>query len=238
MSGDLGTYSFASGMLMGLASSLHCAGMCGGIAATLCFAFDPSTRQGSRLRVLMTAQAGRVATYMLLGAAAGGFGTLVYGALPAGQLHFALRAVAAISLGWIGLATLGLVPATATFDRLIGPLTLRLRPVNAGAHAPLILAPMLAGVGWGLMPCAMVWGALFYAMAAGSSLGGAATMLGFGLGTIPAVTVAALGIGRLRDLARAPQLRVAVGLGLMSIAVLTLIVPMRALAAVCFTHSS
>lgn len=63
-------------------------------------------------------------------------------------------------------------------------------------------------------------------------------MFGFGLGTVPAVTVAALGIGRLRDLARAPQLRIAVGLGLMSIAVLTLIVPMRALAAFCFTHSS
>lgn len=238
MTGDLGTFSFASGMLMGLASSLHCAGMCGGIAATLCFTFDPSSDRYGRLRVLMTSQAARVATYVVLGGVAGGVGTLVYGALPSTNLHFALRAVAAISLGWIGLATVGFVPAAVSFDRLVAPLTMRLRPALPGAHGPVILAPVLAGIGWGLMPCAMVWGALFYAMAAGSSLGGAATMLGFGLGTVPAVTIAALGIGRLRDLSRVPHLRVAVGLALMTIAAFTLLVPMRVLATFCFPHSS
>lgn len=237
MSGDLGTFSFTSGLLMGLASSLHCAGMCGGLAATLCFAFEPGADRRGRRRVLMTAQAAKLSTYMLLGAAAGGFGTLVYGALPSTNLHFALRAVAAISLGWIGLATLGLVPAATSLDRLLAPVLMRLRVADALGGAPIVLAPVAAGIAWGLMPCAMVWGALFYAMAAGSSLGGAATMFGFGLGTVPAVTLAALGIGRLRDYARVPQLRVTVGLALMAAAALTLMTPVRALAAFCFGHS-
>ena len=39
--------TFLGGLLMGLASSLHCAGMCGAIASSLMFAFSPARAQWS-----------------------------------------------------------------------------------------------------------------------------------------------------------------------------------------------
>ena len=40
--------TFAGGLLMGLASSLHCAGMCGAIASSLLMAFDPGAGPAAR----------------------------------------------------------------------------------------------------------------------------------------------------------------------------------------------
>jgi len=53
--------------------------------------------------------------------------------------------------------------------------------------APGFLAPVLLGSLQGLFPCAMVYAAASRAATAGSAAGGAATMLVFGLGTVPAI---------------------------------------------------
>jgi uncharacterized protein len=87
---------------------------------------------------------------------------------------------------------------------------------------------------WGFLPCGMVYGALFYAMLSGSALHGAAVMTGFGLGTLPSVTAAALGVSSFRRLARTPNARVAVGLGIIALAAASVAVPALASGAFCF----
>ena len=83
------------------------------------------------------------------------------------------------------------------------------------------------------LPCAIVYGALFYAMLSGSALRGGVVMAGFRLGAPPSVTDAALGVLGFRRLARAPNARVAVGLGTIALAVASIAVPTLALDGFC-----
>jgi len=224
--------TFLGGLLLGLASSLHCAGMCGAIASSLMFAFSPGDGTGERARALMAAHAGRVLMYVAGGATLGAVGSTVYGAFDHSAAYLFVRWAAAVALGWIGLSVAGLAPSLALFDRLAEPIAanLRLAPANrlagdAGAFA--------SGLMWGFLPCGMVYGALFYAMLSGSALRGGAVMAGFGLGTLPSVTAAALGVSSFRRLARTPNARVVVGLGIMALAAASVAVQAMASGGFC-----
>jgi len=214
--------TFLGGLLLGLASSLHCAGMCGAIASSLMFAFSPGEAAADRGRALMAAQAGRVLVYVAAGTAVGAVGSTLYGAFDHAGANLFMRWAAAVALGWIGLSVAGFAPSLAGFDRVAAPIaaSLRFSPTrhlnsDTGAFAS-------------------VYGALFYAMLSGSALHGAAVMTGFGLGTLPSVTAAALGVSSFRRLARTPNARVAVGLGIIALAAVSVAVPALASGAFCF----
>lgn len=226
--------SFLGGLLLGLASSLHCAGMCGGIASGLLLAFEPGRGAGARARVLLVAQAGRITAYVAAGGFLGVVGSAFYGAFDHGAAHLVLRWAASVALGWIGLSLLGLAPPLTVVDRLAGPLARWLRGAP-GAGAVGAARPFLSGLAWGLLPCGMVYGALFYAMLAGSGGGGALVMAGFGLGTLPAVTATAFGVASLRQGARAPRLRVLAGTCLLILATVSALLPEAAWQALCLS---
>ncbi len=214
--------TLGGGLLLGLASSLHCAGMCGPIASSLMFGFGP--RQG---RALAAAQAGKVLVYVTAGALAGSAGGLAFGASTHPGAFLVMRVAAALSLAWIGFSLLGLAPSLAGMDRVTAPIA---RAVS-GFRAP--GGAFAAGMVWGFLPCGMVYGALFYAGLSGGMLNGALVMAGFGLGTLPAVTAVALGLGRFRALAHKPGARIAVGLGLMGVAAASLAAPAVAAGIFC-----
>ena len=224
--------TFLGGLLLGLASSLHCAGMCGAIASSLMFAFSANGDRSGRVRALFAAHAGRLIMYIVAGAALGAFGSALYGAFDHQGAFLVMRWAAAVALGWIGLSVAGLAPSLAAFDRVGAPIAARLRfslrsglPSGAGAFA--------SGLMWGLLPCAMVYGALFYAMLSGSALRGVAVMAGFGLGTLPSVTAVALGVSRFHRLAQMTNARVGVGLELVALAAASVAVPALATAGFC-----
>jgi sulfite exporter TauE/SafE len=219
----IGSLTFGGGLALGLASSLHCAGMCGPIASSLMFAF------AQRGRALMAAQAGRILVYVAAGAAVGAAGGAVSGAFNHPAAFLVMRAAAAMSLGWIGFSLLGLAPSLAGVDRFTAPVA---RAV-ASFRAPGAAGALGAGMVWGFLPCGMVFGALFYAGLSGGAASGGLVMTGFGLGTLPSVTAAALGVAKFRDLAHGPRLRVAVGLGLMGIAAASLALPAAVSAVFC-----
>lgn len=223
--------TFAGGLLMGLASSLHCAGMCGGIASSLMFAFSPEDDPGARIRAHFAAQVGRIAVYIAAGTLLGGAGAAFYGAFDHPAAYLALRWAAAVALGWIGLSVAGFAPSLAGIDTFTAPVTNRLAAATslAGRHG----GAFLSGLVWGFLPCGIVYGALFYAMLSGSALGGFQVMAGFGLGTLPSVTAVALGLGGLRRLAHAPRARIAVGLGIMTVAAASAVIPAATIAALC-----
>ncbi len=225
--------TFLGGLLMGLASSLHCAGMCGAIASSLMFAFSPGEAPAERARALLAAHAGRALTYVAGGMVLGGLGSSFYAAFDHTTAYLVMRWAAAVALGWIGLSVAGFAPSLAVVDRFAAPIgeSLRFSPAPAFAGGRGAFA---SGLVWGFLPCGMVYGALFYAMLSGSVAGGGAVMAGFGLGTLPSVTAVALGISSLRRLARARTARVWVGLAIMGLAAASVAVPALASAGFCF----
>lgn len=225
-----GEISFLGGLLAGLASSLHCAGMCGGIAASLMFTLAPEGGTARRAGILMTAQSGRMTAYVLAGAVLGLAGTWVYALADFSLAHLVFRWAAAAVLIWIGLSLTGWLPPLSGLDRLLAPVTRHvLRPAPGGS----LLQAYGAGLVWGLLPCAMVYGVLLYAMLSGTAQGGALVMAGFALGTLPAVTASAFGFDTLVRLARQARLRVVAGLILAALGALTLAVSPEQLAALC-----
>ena len=191
------------GLLLELASSLHCAGMCGAIASSLMFAFATGEREAERVGVLMAAHAGRVLMYVAGGAVLGGVGSSLYGAFDHASAFLVMRWAAAVALGWIGLSVAGFAPSLSVVDRVTAPIAARLR-FGAASPSRGAAGAFASGLIWGLLPCGMVYGALFYAMLTGDWRRGAVVMAGFGLGTLPSVTAVALGLSRFRRLAQTP----------------------------------
>jgi sulfite exporter TauE/SafE len=213
----------AGGVVLGLAASLHCAGMCAGLAA---LSFMPAGRSAiAAMRGAAALHVGRISAYAVLGATAGGLGTGAMGSLDPLIGHRLLRWAAALSLGWIGLSTAGLMPGPGALARFM-PLSLQ------GGGRP-GLPSLAAGFGWGLLPCGMVYGALLYALFSGSALGGALVMAGFGIGTLPGLAGAAFSMAGLRAMSRQPGFRTLAGMAIATAGVVSLIDPEPAFHGIC-----
>jgi uncharacterized protein len=159
----------------GLLGSVHCVGMCGAFAAAC----------GRTATGLPAWHLGRIGTYALLGALAGSFGQLLPGPawLPA--------ALATALLFWFALALAGYVRE----PRLVPPgLT---RAGRRAAQSPTSAAQFVFGVVNGFLPCGLVYSALTIPVALAEPGRGALAMTAFGLGTVPALSVAALGLRRM-----------------------------------------
>jgi len=232
---DFGQPLLIAGLLLGLASSLHCLGMCSGIATSLCLAAPcrPDQRARSLVATNLLINTGRIAAYCLAGAVVGGIGSNVFGAFDRSAVNIVLRWAAAVSLGWIGMSMIGLMPVPPSIYRLGAIVSEGLSTAVAAVRLPPALGLFFAGCVWGFFPCAMVYAALFYAMLSGTWLSGAVVMLGFGAGTLPPVMAAGLGVPLLYQKAQTVWLRAAVGVAIMLLGFATVAIPAATLAEFC-----
>ena len=189
--------SLAVAFTLGLFSTVHCLGMCGGIVGALMLGLAPEVRRDRRRLLLMTAgyNLGRVATYALAGLLIGGFfGVAVRWAMPQWG-HTVLATMAATAIIATGLYLMGLPARINTMFRYleslgmavwrrIQPVVRRLLPVRTVFHA------LALGGLWGFLPCGLVYMALVWAAGAGNALLSAAVMAAFGLGTLPGMLAA------------------------------------------------
>lgn len=196
------------GLLLGLGSSLHCAGMCGPLGCSLMLIGGGETRLelASRLAAM---QFGRIASYALLGLAFGIFGAGLQTRLNTVNIHLALQWAAGAAVIWLGLATAGLVPSLALADPIVAPIARRLGRVRSTLSGGGIEVALAAGLLWGLTPCTMVYAALFNSLLTGDAASGMLLMLAFGLGTIPAVVLSTLALLGARSVKRRPGRRTA-----------------------------
>ena len=165
----------AGAFLAGLFGSPHCVAMCGPLAASCA-----RTAQGLALW-----HAGRILTYAMLGAVVGAFGAALPG--PA----WVPAAIATVSLCWFAFSLAGLLPQPRGVFSPLAHMGQRL----AGRPGP--LTQFAFGLVNGLLPCGLVYSALSLPIVLAGPLPGAAAMLLFGLGTVPAITAAVSGFHRL-----------------------------------------
>lgn len=168
--------------------------------------------------------AGRITTYMLLGAVMGAVGATVWRQdyLPLQRWLYAAGSMMLVITGvwllrgrvmrsdWIErLASLAAVHVVQRARAMAARLPVRLRGER---RATPLLRRYGMGLAWGLVPCGMVYGALALALLAGNAVSGALVMGAFGLGTLPNLLVISGLSGYLRQLSRKPAVRVASGL--------------------------
>ncbi len=221
--------------LVGLAGSVHCVGMCGGIVSA--FSLAPARpafpvavvtiaapRAAESLLRVAAYNTGRIGSYALAGALAGGLagGVRTLAGLSAWQsAAYWLANLVMVVLGlylmgaWSGLARIESV-GQLLWNRL-RPLTARILPLDSPAKL------LALGALWGWIPCGMVYSVLFTAMLSGSASGGAAVMAAFGLGTLPMLLALGMAGSSLRTQLQRPPVRLAGGLLVLGFGVLGMV---------------
>jgi sulfite exporter TauE/SafE len=226
--------SFIHGAAAGLASAFHCGTMCGGIACGANLLLGAKTA-GDRNLNLALMQVGRIATYAAIGAVAGTFGGSV---LAGANLSnpAVLQWATAVSLLWMGLVLAGVMPRLAVIDHGMQALAARanawLRPAGQRRY----IAPVSLGVVWGLNACPMVYGAAFLASLTQTGEQGATFMLGFGVGTVPAVIASAFGVMWLNQRASGTNWKLFAGLALASVGVAVVYFPQHFASVLCLVQ--
>lgn len=219
------------GLLLGFAGSFHCACMCGGIASGSLFVLQPAT-PAERLLMLLRLNGGRVALYAVAGGLFAGVAGLTVGPSATAGTFKLLQWAGAAVLMWVGLATAGVLPRLAMPERL-GSLALATQRMLGPGSRGGGMTPLAMGVAWGMTPCPMVYAALFSAALTGSAASGAVWMAGFGIGTMPAVIGAALGIAHLGRLRTSRWAEVAAGLAVAAFGLFSALVTWPQLGAFC-----
>jgi sulfite exporter TauE/SafE len=169
---------FAGGAL----AFAHCLGMCGGFALHLSQGGTGGTGGGGRaaLERQFLWHAGKTATYVLLGAAAGFVGGLA-GSSGLAAAQRALACVAGAVMVLMGVRLTGLLPGWRG-DAAVGGLFAGVfRQFFAQPTRP---AAFALGLMTGLLPCPIVVGFLALSLQSGSVLSGMATMAAVGAGTV------------------------------------------------------
>ena len=177
-------YEFIAAFMMGFLGSMHCIGMCGGLVGALTMS-KPKLWWGG----LMSYQAGRVMTYMILGLIAGLIGAGLHSLAWFEHMQRGIIVFTGIMMIAFGLNLAGWLPdpfskaasslvASLGISRLIGR--------AAGSDKPVSWA--VVGLMNGLLPCGLVYAALAFGLASGGVIESGMIMLAFGLGTIPAMT--------------------------------------------------
>ena len=187
---------FLAGLLGGAG---HCVAMCGPFVIAQSMA-RLEARPASEMRefhrltgaALLPYHFGRLTTYCVLGAVAGGLAGGVMDATGLRWLSAILLGVAALLFLGYGIRKLaswlpgGSASEEGWWSRHVGRLVRPLfaRPVGARGYG--------LGLALGFLPCGLLYGALAAAAASGSALAGGLVMGAFALGTVPALLVVGL----------------------------------------------
>ena len=216
--------TLGAALLLGFAASGHCLVMCGGISAALGMAAAKDSQGRTRLSLIMAYQLGRVFSYALAGLMLAGILGGLVSLLDIDSVRRTLRALTALALLLGALVAFGGVrdPGSGIGRRLwpkLAPLGRRLLPIRTLPRG------FAFGMVWGWMPCGFVYSVLLIATLQLDAVQGALVMVAFGVGTVPALFIAACGAQRFSAFATRPVARHVGGSVLLLSAVLTLAGP-------------
>ena len=179
--------TFISAVLLGLLASLHCAGMCGGLQSVLQQPLIIRSRAESNHH-LIALNLGRLSIYCLAGFMISSFGSGLLGWLDVPLLTQIARYLLAGLLVVIGLQLLLSTQRPFIWLERAGALLWRkISTCLGGISSSRISASYQRGLVWGFLPCGLVYSVLLTTLFAESAIQGGLIMLGFGLGTLPAL---------------------------------------------------
>lgn len=202
---------------LGVGSSAHCLGMCGGITCALGLQNTP--RPVLSLALYNT---GRITAYATLALIAGS-------ALQQATLHYPniipwIRSIAALLLLALALHTLqwwrGILIIETAGQWLWQPIRLI---ASRLLKQPLPLQPLFIGFMWGWLPCALVYSTLSWAVTQTTGWQAALLMLAFGVGTLPAMFIGGLSAKKLSTALQSRTWRITMALLLIACAGWTLV---------------
>ena len=197
--------------ILGLAGSLHCAGMCGPLALAL-----PAAGKGPWGFVLGRAayNLGRIITYCALGLLFGLIGKTLW--LAGIQRWVSIGLGVMLLAGLFSARKLGVSrPVTALVERLKSGMSGLLRRRSFGGS-------VLLGLLNGLLPCGLVYVACAGATTTSGAVAGAQYMTAFGLGTVPMMLAIGLS-GRLVPVSLRLKLRRAIPVSVFVLATLLIL---------------
>lgn len=216
--------SHFAAFLMGLISTFHCWGMCGGIIGALSLNIPKSYNHQRWKRILITAgyNLGRISSYVLAGIFTATAGFIVSSA--AGHDgHAVLPVISGAVLVFLGLRIAGWLYPLPFLERLGGRLWQWIQPL-AKPFLPVdrFYKALLVGGVWGWLPCGLVYSVLLWSALTANPVYGATYMLAFGLGTLPGMFLAGLfahDLSRLRQVVYLKRIAgvLVIGFGLLSL---------------------
>lgn len=174
-----------SALLFGLLSSLHCVGMCGPIALML-----PVSRQSTALRIIQTLlyHIGRIISYTTLG--------FIFGIFGKGFFIAGIQQRFSMVIGILMILYVVLPKKNLDKIRFLNPIFKIISKIKSSLGKLLTnkskTSFLLIGILNGFLPCAMIYVALFGALATQDALQGALYMMIFGIGTIPLMSLVVL----------------------------------------------
>ena len=174
-----------SALLFGLLSSLHCVGMCGPIALML-----PVSRTNITLRIIQTLlyHFGRITSYAFLG--------FVFGIFGKGLFIAGIQQRFSIIIGVLMIIYVVLPKNNLDEIRFLNPIFKIISRIKSKLGKLLSnkskASLYLIGVLNGFLPCAMIYVALFGALATQDPIQGSLYMILFGMGTIPLMSIVVL----------------------------------------------
>ena len=134
--------------VVGLLGGVHCIGMCGGIVGAISLGMPGEQR--SRWPMLLAYNTGRIASYTLAGAIAGGLGFFFSGLLPVQQAQQVLLGIAGLFMILLGLYLGGWWNLLARLEQAGGLLWKKIEPLGRGLLPARRPAQALAlGALWG-----------------------------------------------------------------------------------------
>jgi len=181
----------AGAFALGLATSVHCVGMCGPLA---CGVTALPGSEGRRMFAAAGYHIGRVVSYGAIGA--------VCGAIGRGPLEWLFDSPAAL-LPWVLVVALVLVafglhrkiPRPQFIDRLLAKARMKAFKISATRGG------LALGLATPLLPCAPLYFLVFFPLfASGSAIHGAELAVAFGIGTVPLLWGAQFSFHKLRGI--------------------------------------
>lgn len=172
MNSKLNGASYFVLFIVGLLTSIHCVGMCGGIMVSQSISKESTTRFHAIIPAVLY-NAGRVVSYTIIGGIVGALGSVLSLTL---NMKAGLQILAAVFMVIMGLNMAGF-----SFFRKFN---IKL-PWSACSIKKKPKSPFLVGILNGLMPCGPLQTMQLYALGTGSALTGALSMFLFSLGTVP-----------------------------------------------------
>lgn len=177
---------FEIGFLMGLLGSVHCIGMCGPLVMALPISHKTSSQ---KITAIFLYHLGKIISYGLLGVLFGLFGSQ----FPIFSFQKNISIVIGITM-LVYVIYVFVLRSKHLYFNFFSPLNnFVVKYLSILFKSKSVVSFLLIGMLNGLLPCGMIYLALSSSMATQNVLNGGLLMAFFGLGTLPALLMVAIG---------------------------------------------